>query len=82
MFKSFYKGILRLATILLHDFPDFSSEFSFTLSNEIPDRFIQLRNVILSAFPLNQWFPEPQTILSTDLETIMHMKQLPKYYKQ
>lgn len=31
--KTYYKGILRLVTILLHDFPDFSSEFSFTLSN-------------------------------------------------
>ena len=33
LFRTYYKGILRLATILLHDFPDFSSEFSFTLAN-------------------------------------------------
>ena len=51
-----------MVTILLHDFPDFLSEFSFSLANETSDTFIQIRNIILSAFPQSLEFPEPQTI--------------------
>lgn len=50
-FSLFYKGTLRVLLILLNDFPDFLSEFSFVFCDEVPERFTQVRNIILSAFP-------------------------------
>jgi len=49
--RDLYRGTLRLLLVLLHDFPEFLSEYYFTLCDAIPSRCIQLRNIILSAFP-------------------------------
>ena len=38
--KSYYKGTLRVLLVMLHDWPDFLSEFSYTFCEEIPDKFI------------------------------------------
>lgn len=39
--------------MLYHDFPEFLCEFCYNLCDTIPIRAIQLRNIILSAHPMN-----------------------------
>ncbi|KAK9148278.1 hypothetical protein Scep_007035 [Stephania cephalantha] len=56
-----YKGTLRVLLVLLHDFPEFLSSYHFSFCDVIPPSCIQMRNVILSAFPLNMRLPDPQT---------------------
>ncbi|TFK46033.1 Not1-domain-containing protein [Heliocybe sulcata] len=58
--RDLYRGTLRLLLVLLHDFPEFLSEYYFTLCDAIPPRCIQLRNIILSAFPASLVLPDPQ----------------------
>jgi len=45
--------------ILLHDFPEFLIEASFILVENLPDKFHQIRNIILSAFPKSMQPPDP-----------------------
>lgn len=56
-----YRGVLRLLLVLLHDFPEFLCEYHFSLCDVIPATCIQLRNLILSAFPKNMRLPDPFT---------------------
>uniref|UniRef100_A0A1I8HS60 CNOT1_HEAT domain-containing protein n=1 Tax=Macrostomum lignano TaxID=282301 RepID=A0A1I8HS60_9PLAT len=49
--QALYRGALRLILVLLHDFPDFVSEYHHALCDVIPANCIQLRNLVLSAFP-------------------------------
>lgn len=58
-FKSFYKGTLRVLLVLLHDFPEFLSKYAYSFCEEIPDIFIQLRNIILASFPKTMRPPDP-----------------------
>lgn len=57
--KMFYKGTLRLLLVLLHDFPDFLCDFSFCLLEEIPEFFMQVKNIIVSAYPKGMRIPDP-----------------------
>jgi CCR4-NOT transcription complex subunit 1 len=50
-YQSLYLGVLKLIIVLLHDFPDFLSDFSLQLALFAGPKFYQLNNVILSAFP-------------------------------
>ncbi|KAG6832730.1 hypothetical protein H0H92_012302 [Tricholoma furcatifolium] len=54
-----YRGALRLVLVLLHDFPEFLSEYYFSLCDMVPPNCIQLRNIILSAFPPSIALPDP-----------------------
>lgn len=66
--KTFYDGVLRLLVAILHDYPEFFSQYHFNFVNKLPDHFIQLRNIILSAFPSYIDPPEPfQSNLKIDL---------------
>mmetsp|Transcript_120 Transcript_120/g.241 ORF Transcript_120/g.241 Transcript_120/m.241 type:complete len:2189 (+) Transcript_120:93-6659(+) len=56
-----YKGTLRILLVLLHDFPEFLCEFHFSFCDVIPTTCIQMRNLILSAFPRNVRLPDPLT---------------------
>jgi CCR4-NOT transcription complex subunit 1 len=56
-----YKGTIRVLLVLLHDFPEFLCEFHFTFCDVIPPTCIQMRNLILSAFPRNMRLPDPFT---------------------
>lgn len=47
--------------VLLHDFPEFLCEYHFELCNVVPPSCIQMRNLILSAFPRNMRLPDPFT---------------------
>lgn len=57
--KMFYKGTLRLLLVLLHDFPDFLCHFSFILLEEIPENFMQVKNIMVSAYPKGMRIPDP-----------------------
>mmetsp|Transcript_59972 Transcript_59972/g.147448 ORF Transcript_59972/g.147448 Transcript_59972/m.147448 type:complete len:494 (+) Transcript_59972:372-1853(+) len=59
--KLLYKGTLRVLLVLLHDFPEFLCEYHFSFCDAIPPSCIQLRNLILSAFPRHMVLPDPFT---------------------
>jgi CCR4-NOT transcription complex subunit 1 len=56
-----YKGTLRMLLVLLHDFPEFLCKYHFQLCDVIPSSCIQMRNLMLSAFPRNMRLPDPFT---------------------
>ncbi|XP_071726639.1 uncharacterized protein [Rutidosis leptorrhynchoides] len=56
-----YKGTLRVLLVLLHDFPEFLCDYHFSLCDIIPPSCIQMRNIVLSAFPRNMRLPDPST---------------------
>jgi CCR4-NOT transcription complex subunit 1 len=57
--RLFYKGALRVLLVLLHDFPEFLCDHHFALCDAIPPPCIQMRNLILSAFPRAMRPPDP-----------------------
>lgn len=59
--SSLYKGTIRIFLVLLHDFPEFLSDYYFSLCDAIPQKCVQLRNLILSAFPRSIRLPDPFT---------------------
>jgi len=54
-----YQGTLRVLLVLLHDFPEFLCDFHFSFCDLIPPTCIQIRNLILSAFPQSMKLPDP-----------------------
>ncbi|EFJ39979.1 hypothetical protein VOLCADRAFT_108387 [Volvox carteri f. nagariensis] len=75
--KQLYKGCLRLLLVLLHDFPEFLCEHHFSLCEAIPPPAVQMRNLVLSAFPRNMRLPDPFTPnLKVDL--LPEIQQLPR----
>ncbi|KAG5558355.1 hypothetical protein RHGRI_008322 [Rhododendron griersonianum] len=56
-----YKGTLRVLVLLLHDFPEFLCDYHLSFCGVIPSSCIQMRNIILSAFPHNMKVPDPFT---------------------
>lgn len=60
-FSLFSKGTLRVLLVLLHDFPEFLCDYHYGFCDVIPPNCIQLRNLILSAFPRNMRLPDPFT---------------------
>lgn len=76
--RDLYSGVLRLLLVLLHDFPDFLSEFYFTLCDSIPPRCIQLRNIILSAFPAAIILPDPH-LNNVSLDSLPDMGPIPPF---
>lgn len=59
--RHFYRGTLRFLVVLLHDFPEFLCENYMDLVQVIPHSCIQLRNLVLSAFPRVMHLPDPFT---------------------
>ena len=57
--EALLRGLLRTLLVLLHDFPDYLSENHFTLCNLIPSGCVQLKNLVLSAFPRMKRLPDP-----------------------
>ncbi|XP_046333509.2 CCR4-NOT transcription complex subunit 1-like isoform X5 [Haliotis rufescens] len=56
-----YRGTLRVLLVLLHDFPEFLCDYHYAFCDVIPPNCIQMRNLILSAFPRNMRLPDPFT---------------------
>ena len=59
--RELYNGTLRVLLVLLHDFPEFLCDYHFAFCDVIPSSCIQLRNLILSAFPRAMRLPDPFT---------------------
>jgi CCR4-NOT transcription complex subunit 1 len=59
--RKMYKGTLRVFLILLHDFPEFLCDYHLSFCDIIPPTCVQLRNLILSAFPRSMKLPDPFT---------------------
>ncbi|KAL0577902.1 CCR4-NOT core subunit cdc39 [Marasmius crinis-equi] len=74
--RDLYRGTLRILLVLLHDFPEFLSEYYFTLCDAIPARCIQLRNIVLSAFPRTLVLPDPH-LRNIALDSIPEMGPIP-----
>lgn len=47
--------------VLLHDFPEFLCDYHLSFCDVIPTTCVQLRNLILSAFPRSMRLPDPFT---------------------
>ncbi|KAK9450875.1 CCR4-Not complex component, Not1-domain-containing protein [Limtongia smithiae] len=71
-----YKGTLRIVLVLLHDVPEFLAQYHYTLCNAVPICCIQLRNLILSAFPHNMTLPDP-TAAGFKIERLAESRQDP-----
>ncbi|ESO94093.1 hypothetical protein LOTGIDRAFT_239532 [Lottia gigantea] len=56
-----YKGTLRVLLVLLHDFPEFLCDYYYAFCDVVPPNCIQMRNLILSAFPRKMRLPDPFT---------------------
>lgn len=56
-----FQGTLRVLLVLLHDFPEFLCDYHYAFCDVIPPNCIQMRNLILSAFPRNMRLPDPFT---------------------
>jgi len=54
-----YKGTLRVLLVLLHDFPEFLCDYHFSFCDVLPPTCVQMRNLILSAFPRTMKLPDP-----------------------
>ncbi|CAO3700331.1 unnamed protein product [Rhizopus stolonifer] len=59
--RMLYRGTLRVLLVLLHDFPEFLCDYHYSFCDVIPASCIQLRNLILSAFPRHMRLPDPFT---------------------
>lgn len=57
-----YKGTVRIILVLLHDYPEFLSDFYTSFCDVLPASCVQLRNVILSAFSRSMRLPDPLTL--------------------
>lgn len=77
----FYKGILRLIIVLIHDYSDFLSAFSLQLCLALPEKYIQIKNIILSAYPRDLKFRSPKAVSREELEKEASIANLPKYYR-
>lgn len=71
------QGTLKVLLVLLHDFPEFLCEFCFEFCDTIPCNAIQMRNLILSAFPRNMRLPDPFTP-NLKIEQLPEIIQTPK----
>ena len=56
------QGTLRVLLVLLHDFPELLCEYHFGLCDCVPPSCIQMRNLLLSAFPRAMRLPDPFTL--------------------
>ena len=45
--------------MILHDFPELLCEYHYVICDTIPPNCVQLRNLILSAYPRTMRLPDP-----------------------
>ena len=76
--KIFYRGTLRVLVVLLHDFPEFLCQNYLSFSQAIPPTCVQLRNLILSAFPRTMHLPDPFTP-DLKLDQLPESSELPQF---
>ena len=57
--RSFYTATMNIVLVILKDYPQFLCDFHFNFVNSLPDHAIQLKNMILAAFPKSIQPPNP-----------------------
>jgi len=77
--RNLYRATLRTLLVLMHDFPGFLVEFYHTLSTAIPVQCVQLRNIILAAFPavdspLPDWYKRLDELIP-DMQSFPRVRQ-------
>ncbi|KFD64100.1 hypothetical protein M514_12652 [Trichuris suis] len=72
-----YRGFLRILLVLLHDFPELLCDYHFALCDLIPANCVQLRNLIISAYPRTIRLPDPFLPISK-LEKLTEMNANPR----
>ncbi|KAH8739315.1 transcription regulatory protein [Cryptosporidium ryanae] len=75
--KAIYGALLRILLVLLHDFPEFLCDYSYSFCDALPLNCIQIRNLILSAFPRNMKLPDP-FLPTLRIENIPEIKVVPR----
>eukprot|EP00300_Choanocystis_sp_HF-7_P031014 c40071_g1_i1.p1 GENE.c40071_g1_i1~~c40071_g1_i1.p1 ORF type:complete len:399 (+),score=12.31 c40071_g1_i1:162-1199(+) len=63
-----FKGLLRVMLVISHDFSDYLSGNYWILASMIPLNCVQLRNMVLAAFPKSVQLPDPYAI-TTKMES-------------
>lgn len=71
------KGTLRVFIVVLHDFPEFLCDYHLSFCDVISSSCMQMRNVILSAFPSNMRIPVPYTP-NLKIDLLPEIKELPR----
>ncbi|KAL3112675.1 hypothetical protein niasHT_013711 [Heterodera trifolii] len=77
-----YKGTLRVLLVLLHDFPEILCEYYYILCDVIPANCVQLRNLVLSAYPCDMRLPDPFTETMARIECLPEMSNHPKMHRE
>ncbi|EUD73768.1 hypothetical protein YYG_00856 [Plasmodium vinckei petteri] len=75
--ESLYIGTVRILLVLLHDFPEFLCSYYVTFCSLFPINCIQLRNIVLSAFPRNIKLPDP-FMPNIKMDLLQEIKLVPK----
>lgn len=75
--KAIYGALLRILLVLLHDFPEFLCDYSSSFCDVLPVNCIQIRNLILSAFPRSMKLPDP-FLPTLKIESLPEMKMIPR----
>lgn len=73
-----YQGTSRIFLAVLHDCPQLFIEYHYTLCMHIPSSFVQIRNLVLSAFPEKMELPDPLT-QGLKVDRLPEVKEVPKY---
>jgi hypothetical protein len=76
--QDLYKGTLRVMLVVLHDFPELLCEYYYVLCDVIPANCVQLRNLVLSAYPRNMRLPDPFSQNFAAIEALPEMDTLTK----
>ena len=74
--RELYKGTMRVLLVLVHDYPSFLAGYHLSFCNVIPENCVQLRNLVLSAFPRGMVLPDPFTP-NLKIDVIPEMSQNP-----
>lgn len=73
-----YQGTSRIFLALLHDCPQLFIENHYVLCKHIPASFVQIRNLVLSAFPEKMELPDPLT-QGLKVDRLPEIKEVPIY---
>lgn len=73
--RSIFRATIRILLVLMHDFPEFLVEYCHTLCAALPAHCVQLRNIVLAAFPRSQ-APLPSCYSRLD-DLVPEMQRVP-----
>lgn len=73
-----YQGTSRIFLALVHDCPQMFIEYHYVLCKHMPPSFVQIRNLVLSAFPGKMELPDPLT-QGLKVDRLPEIKEIPIY---